>query len=65
MSEDDVLELELELGEGDAGWDDEGATEGVEVGMGCVAGGAVGDGAGVPELELESETPLSFGVFTG
>jgi len=47
----------------DAGWDDEGATEGVEVGMGCVAGGEVGDGVGVPEFE--SETPLSFGVPTG
>jgi hypothetical protein len=49
MSEDDVLELELELGEGDAGWDDEEAG-GVEVGSGWVAGGDVGLGVGVSDF---------------
>jgi hypothetical protein len=31
--------------------------------MGCVAGGEVGDGVGVPEFE--SETPLAFEVSAG
>jgi hypothetical protein len=52
MSEDDVLELELELGEGDAGWDDEEA--GVEVGSGWVAGGDVGLGVGVSDFVPET-----------
>lgn len=44
--------------EDDGGWDDEGAAAGVEVGMGCVAGGEVEDGDGVG-------VPLSFGMFAG
>jgi len=53
MSEDDVLELALELGEGDAGLDDDEA-EGVEVGSGWVAGGEVELGVGVSDFAPET-----------